>query len=69
MATMYESLVTGLMEILHDIQEYGEPQGRKTIIEYTPEKAGNAAGTDENRKETKVGQPDSAEDQKPLKTV
>ena len=69
MATMYESLVTGLMEILHDIQEYGEPKGRKTIIEYTPEKEGAAAETDGNHKETKASQTDPAENQKSLKTV
>ena len=35
MSKMYESLMEGLMEDLHDIQEHGEPQGRKTVIEYS----------------------------------
>ena len=29
---MYKSLITGLMEDLHDIREFGEPQGWKTVI-------------------------------------
>ena len=30
---MYESIMEGLLEDLHDIQLYGEPQGRKTVME------------------------------------
>ena len=33
MERMYESLMEGLMEDLQDIQLYGDPQGRKTVIE------------------------------------
>ena len=33
MERMYESLMEGLMEDLQDIQLYGEPQGRRTVIE------------------------------------
>ena len=36
MSKMYESLMEGLLEDLHDIQEYGDPQGKKTVIEYSP---------------------------------
>ena len=38
MSKMYESLMTGLMEDLDDIRTYGEPQGRKTVVEYEPVK-------------------------------
>ena len=34
MSRMYESLMEGLMEDLYDIQEYGEPQGRKTAVDH-----------------------------------
>lgn len=30
---MYKSIMEGLLEDLHDIQLYGEPQGRKTVME------------------------------------
>ena len=33
MERMYESLMEGLMEDLQDIQLYGEPQGRRIVIE------------------------------------
>ena len=33
MERIYESLMEGLMEDLQDIQLYGDPQGRRTVIE------------------------------------
>ena len=33
MSKMYDSLMEGLMEDFQDIQTYGEPQGRRTVIE------------------------------------
>ena len=33
MESMYESLMEGLMEDLQELQLYGEPQGRRIVIE------------------------------------
>lgn len=57
MSKMYESLMEGLMEDLQDIQTYGEPQGRKTVIEYMPVKAYTAAEVKSIRKDLGVSQP------------
>ena len=56
MSDIYESLMTGLLEDLHDIQEYGEPQGRKTVIEYSPVKEYSAAEVKAVRKDFGVSQ-------------
>ena len=34
MGTLYDDIIEGLEETLNDIKKCGEPQGRKTIIEY-----------------------------------
>lgn len=57
MSKMYESLMEGLMEDLQDIQTYGEPQGRKTVIEYMPVKEYTAAEVKSIRKDLGVSQP------------
>ena len=57
MSKMYESLMEGLMEDLQDIQKYGEPQGRKTVIEYSPVKEYTAAEVRSIRKDLGVTQP------------
>ena len=54
---MYESLVEGLMEDLNDIRTYGEPQGRKTVVEYYPVKEYTAAEVKSIRKDLGVSQP------------
>lgn len=57
MSKMYESLMEGLEEDLHDIQKFGEPQGRKTIIEYSPVKEYTAEEVRSIRKDLGVSQP------------
>ena len=57
MSKMYESLMEGLMEDLHDIQEHGEPQGRKAVVEYSPVREYSAAEVKSIRKELGVSQP------------
>ena len=57
MSKMYESLMEGLLEDLHDIQEYGEPQGKKTVIEYSPIKEYSATEIKTIRKDLGVSQP------------
>ena len=56
MSTMYESLMEGLQEDLKDIQTYGEPQGRKTVIEYIPVKEYTADEVKSIRKGVGVSQ-------------
>ena len=34
--SMYESLISSLSQEVSDLQKYGKPQGRKTIVTYTP---------------------------------
>ena len=53
---MYDSIMEGLMEDLHDIQTYGEPQGRKTVVEYVPVKEYTAAEVKSIRKDLKISQ-------------
>ena len=57
MSKMYESLMEGLKEDLKDIQAYGEPQGRKTVVEYVPVKEYTAEEVKAIRKELGVSQP------------
>ena len=57
MRKMYESLMEGLLEDLHDVQMYGEPQGRKTVVEYSPVKVYSAAEVKSIRRELGVSQP------------
>ena len=57
MSKMYESLMEGLLEDLHDVQMYGEPQGRKTVVEYSPVKAYSAAEVKSIRRELGISQP------------
>ena len=57
MSKMFESLMEGLNEALNDIQEYGEPQGRKTVVEYYPVKEYTAGEVKAIRKELGVSQP------------
>ena len=57
MSKMYESLMTGLMEDLNDIRTYGEPQGRKTVVEYEPVKEYSASEVKTIRKELGISQP------------
>ena len=56
MSRVYESLMEGLMEDLQDIKSYGEPHGRKTVVEYTPVKEYSAAEVKAIRKDMSVSQ-------------
>ncbi len=56
MSKMYESLMEGLKEELEDIQKYGEPQGRKRVVEYVPVKTYSATEIKSIRKEMCVSQ-------------
>ena len=57
MSKTYDSLMESLLEDLKDIQEYGEPQGRKTVIEFEPVKEYSAAEVKSIRKSLGVSQP------------
>lgn len=56
MSKMYDSLMEGLMEDLNDIKQYGEPQGRKTVVEFTPVKEYSAEEVKQIRKEMGASQ-------------
>lgn len=57
MSELYDSLMEGLMEDLNDIRKYGEPQGRKTVIEYVPVKQYSADEVKSIRKNLGISQP------------
>ena len=56
MSEMFESLMEGLQEDLKDIRQYGEPQGRKTVIEYIPVKEYTATEVKSIRRDAGVSQ-------------
>ena len=57
MSKMFESLMTGLTEDLNDIRKYGEPQGRKTVVEYEPVKKYSAVEVKTIRNNLGISQP------------